>query len=853
MKLTANKNAKKAQEIIMIDDCLAKSYKDGNGNVIAGRKIFNHCQIVGSIATELTKRLPKWVSDNLFPKGCELIVALHDLGKISPTFQKKIYSSLSEKSAILEILKNIDFSIESSWGGHAGISEKTLSDIINNKYIPKIVGQHHGYTPPSGFGTSTAEYFGGKEWNDLRVDFINSLKNYFNTDFPDIKTHLQSRVIAGLTTVSDWIGSGYYFDNNDQDWQSKIVTAVDNSGFVKPIIINNLSFEDIFGFLPNKTQSTLTDKVKHNSVHIVESDTGSGKTEAALYAAYKLLENNQATGVYFALPTQITSDKIYDRFNKFLNKILAKNSDHRISTLIHSNAWIKMLSLGEDCAPNGSWFDNTKKKILSPFAVGTIDQALMSVMNVKHGFVRTFGLLGKVIILDEIHSYDDYTNSIIDKLIEESQKLGCTIIILSATLTKHRKKELLNGCVKLSDYPLITISHNDKTIEETVVPGSKEVKTDIKIINCENIAINEIIKRAESGQQCIYIQNTVQEAQNLYLKIKNIISGLNIEIGLIHSRFVQNDRNNIENKWLRYYDKNFSYEERYLNGRILIGTQILEQSLDIDADFIISNIAPSDLLIQRIGRLWRHDRVRIKAASKDFYITSPRYEDSLKNLEFAFNKTGKIYPIYTLIRTLEVWKDKSSIVLPKDIRDLIEQTYEKRKESNKDINNLYILTKEKQENLAQYALNFTAINGQNIKDDEAKTRYGQITYKNLLLLKKIEYIDNNSVKVTLIDDDVIIVYTNSRRVKSNESLKTKLTLNKFIVKIPEYDMDYQQDIQDIRWLKDYFYLGSDLSRASELTVGILNKNETVTSTNNSPLHKVKKICYNSKTGLLIEK
>jgi CRISPR-associated endonuclease/helicase Cas3 len=138
---------------------------------------------------------------------------------------------------------------------------------------------------------------------------------------------------------------------------------------------------------------------------------GLGKTEAALYAAYQLLAKQKATGIYFALPTQLTSNKIHERVNAFLAKILHTTNSNQNALLLHSNAWLKR-ELAVEGNPNGSWFEESKRGILAPFAVGTIDQALMAVMNIKHGFVRAFGLAGKVVILDEVHSYDTYTGTL---------------------------------------------------------------------------------------------------------------------------------------------------------------------------------------------------------------------------------------------------------------------------------------------------------------------------------------------------------------------------------------------------------------------------------------------------------
>jgi len=153
------------------------------------------------------------------------------------------------------------------------------------------------------------------------------------------------------------------------------------------------------------------------------------------------LSSGQSSGIYFALPTQLTSNKIFDRFQDFLGEVLADDCPHR-SLLLHANAWLFETDMGEEGRPGGAWFNQSKRGLLAPFAVGTIDQALMAAMNVKHGFVRAFGLAGKIVILDEVHTYDAYTGSLMDALVQLLRQLNCTVIILSATLNQERREQL---------------------------------------------------------------------------------------------------------------------------------------------------------------------------------------------------------------------------------------------------------------------------------------------------------------------------------------------------------------------------------------------------------------------------
>src|SRR5690606_33072675 len=180
----------------------------------------------------------------------------------------------------------------------------------------------------------------------------------------------------------------------------------------------------------------------------------------------------QACGIYFALPTQLTSNKIYERFNAFLERILAEGCRHR-SRLLHGKAWLVDTDMGEEGRPGGAWFNHAKRGLLAPFAVGTIDQALMAAMNVKHGFVRAFGLAGKVVILDEVHTYDAYTGTLLNALVELLRELHCTVIILSATLNRERRQELLGAVVREDAYPLISAAPSQQPASEWPVPAGE--------------------------------------------------------------------------------------------------------------------------------------------------------------------------------------------------------------------------------------------------------------------------------------------------------------------------------------------------------------------------------------------
>ncbi len=343
---------------------------------------------------------------------------------------------------------------------------------------------------------------------------------------------------------------------------------------------------------------------------------GCGKTEAALAAAYQLIAAGKATGLYFALPTQVTSNRIHLRVQPFVERISA---DPAAVRLAHSASWLvetepppKLCPASPDAEAREhvragrSWFASAKRALLAPFGVGTIDQALLGIVAAKHFFVRQFGLAGKVVILDEVHTYDLYTSTLIGALVKRLRELQCTVIILSATLTEKRRRELLG----LADdqpvsaaYPLVSgvagslhrarrASHRHRRRfrygtspvpcrwkKRWIVPAAANV--------CCGFATQWMRHKRPTGRFRAPISKAAQASRCCILA----------------SPF--SAANNSKNDWMNRLGKDSTNRP---NGCVLVSTQVAEQSVDIDADLLITDLAPTDMLLQRLGRLWRHDR-----------------------------------------------------------------------------------------------------------------------------------------------------------------------------------------------------------------------------------------------------
>lgn len=805
---------------VPFERCPAKTFTTASGDVLLGRTVLNHCTIVGEVARELIARMPLKTKQILFPKSAPLVAAAHDIGKVSPTFFEKIRRACTVLPDGLETLPLIDPAMERQWGGHAGVSEVTAIFVSAPKFIPEVLGQHHGFSPPINGLLADDEIFGGTAWLLERQKLLTSLKAELDLDWPHIESAAQARLISGLTSVADWIGSGAFFENPEAPWRDNICNALDSAGLVPPIYKKELSFGDVFsGYTPLVTQQRFIDKVKGPGVYVLEAPMGLGKTEAALFAAYKMVSSGQASGIYFALPTQLTSNKIYDRFQSFLQQILAEECRHQ-SLLLHGSAWmLESTDMGEEGRPGGAWFSQAKRGLLAPFAVGTIDQALMSAMNVKHGFVRAFGLAGKVVILDEVHTYDSYTGTLLDALVDLLRQLHCTVIILSATLTRDRRQTIIGAPVSRNDYPLITALKNSNTDQipvEIEGESSPAHHVNVTITGSEQRAVSEAFSRAEQGEQVLWIENTVNEAQKRFLDMASVSQELGISCGLLHSRFTQEDRQAIEDVWVNQLGKP-GWQERQSCGRILVGTQVLEQSLDIDADFLVSRFAPTDMILQRLGRLWRHSACpRISGARCEAWIIAPDRLPAIEDPVTYFGASAFVYSPYVLCRSLAVWESLDRVVLPDDIRVLMDKTYIDQKETGamaKWFDELENGTKKRagRQALRQFANLTLSEGGKTLPESKAQTRFSEEETVDVLLVKSLErIIDKRHSLVTLLSGETVILPWDKYKTSKNEwrILSVKLMRQVVHVRVNNAPGKIAIDTLSDYGLGNVFYLGN---------------------------------------------
>ncbi len=820
MYLKSKSVEEKTFKALPLSACYAKTIVSEEGLIEFGLNLKTHSLIVGTVASLLIELLPIEVQKSVFPLGVALIAASHDIGKANPFFMKRIYQAVCKEVAEeMEEFQGITSNREEATGYHSGVSQAFFKEI--HEEVASIVGQHHGFYNSVNYFAED-EKAGGKPWNRIRNQLFEELTLYFNQKLPHIEGPFIHSAIAGLVTVADWIGSGTVFQNL-KELQSESIAllarkALKQAGFMAPKIKKNLSFKDIFQFDPWPSQQTFINSVQQTSVYVLEALMGEGKTEAALYGAYKKLEKGEATGIYFALPTRLTSERMHSRMAHFLKTILEEPNQQKVF-LLHGSAWLFETALGEEGAVGGSWFDAAKRKILAPFGVGTLDQALLSILHVKHKAVRSFALAGKVVILDEIHSYDAYTGTLIQYLLKELEALGCTVIMLSATLTKERKEELLDIPLDNSSraYPLIT-EKNKSSVSVLQPAFTNESSVEITCCSKYQATINEALTFAFNGAQVLWIENTVAEAQDVFLQIAARATEAGIEAGLLHSRFPSYQRLNLEEYWVDMFGK-AKEQERKKTGRILVGTQVLEQSLDIDADLLISKLAPSDMLLQRLGRLWRHrsnDDFRPNGAKRKMIVLTPCIDQQFSPWK-GFGPSGNVYAPYVLWRTYHVWKALSQITIPRDVISILERTYSDQEEYGS-----YAAIKEdikkKKAELKRKALNGIALVGPK-EDESAATRHSELETCPVLLLQSLPAKD--SMVFTLLDGSTIDC---SQKTESEKkSIAKKIFKN--IIFVAAYCAPDPIGLNELSWIRPYFYV--EENEKTRLRVALIEKSGSI--------------------------
>jgi len=611
-------------------------------------------------------------------------------------------------------------------------------DLLN--WFMEASNGHHGLPPKQGNKILTDYY---KDSDTQAVEsFVNECLELFKIEelFITIDVELLyddlfvdwakfSWALTGFYVLCDWIGSGETFEYCDdtsleiRDYFEKTALPTANSAIkeagILPCKVNG-ELDPLKQLLDLPEGSKLTplqelvktiDLPKQPQLFIIEDETGAGKTEASLILLNRLLSRGLAQGFYLALPTMATADGIYPRVKKTYGKLYEKgqkpslvlsHSSAKLSkkftdTILYSQSQANQQQYEDDAQSRCmDWLaDNRKKSLLAHVGVGTIDQTFLAVLKVKYQSLRLIGLLGKVLVIDEAHAYDAYMGKELEVLLEVHAAMGGTAIVMSATLPFNIRKKLgvaflkglgIRGCPisEYKAYPLLTHISADRPPHE--IPCKMNPQKQKKAIHYEIVhdetCIYDLIKESLAQNKSVcWIRNCVRDARSSY----KIWAGKHDKVDLFHARFVLADRLSVQEKVMQSFGKASQQKQR--QGRLLIATQVVEQSLDLDFDVMITDLAPIDLMLQRAGRLHRHIRDingNPKAQGKDeraaavLTIHAPEINENpdINWLSEKFPNAKKVYSNHALLwvglMALNNLKEK---IIPKNIRPLVESVY----------------------------------------------------------------------------------------------------------------------------------------------------------------------------------
>jgi CRISPR-associated helicase Cas3/CRISPR-associated endonuclease Cas3-HD len=596
--------------------------------------------------------------------------------------------------------------------------------------LGSIVGSHHGVTPEDtqlALAEGRVDLAGSGPWSRVRTHFLDRaaaqvggravLSRYANVDL----SKPSQALLTAIVIVADWIASNpdlfplrpistlhepppepsdtLTSSRLDHGWAT---LALPSQWEPRPIDNDlNAVFRARFDRPDGAARPVQVAAVEtalaqsEPGMIIIEAPMGSGKTEAALMAAEVLAHASGANGCFIALPTQATTDAMFTRVRSWLNRLPGSASTS--ISLAHGKANLndeytglvrtgKFTSVGDGDSDSGAviaheWLSGRKKSGLASFVVGTIDQVLFASLKSRHLMLRHLALAGKVVIIDEVHAYDVYMSQYLHRVLHWLGAYRVPVVLLSATLPDHRRAELLHaydsgrGTTVLAPqehpgYPVVCGSGG-------MPPRSVDLPADRTTVKIDRLAddldtlVNYLRKHLADGGCAVVVRNTVGRVQETAERL--IAEFGDAAVTINHSRFLACDRAKIDQGLVTRFGPQGNGSERPAL-HIVVASQVVEQSLDIDFDLMITDLAPIDLVLQRMGRLHRHDRDRPDAV-KQARVALVGIEDWAVAPIMATKGSRRVYGEHMLFRSAALLAERDEIVLPHDIAPLVQSAY----------------------------------------------------------------------------------------------------------------------------------------------------------------------------------
>ncbi|WP_161598291.1 CRISPR-associated helicase Cas3' [Pseudodesulfovibrio senegalensis] len=704
-------------------DYWGKTFLDGDWHHLG-----HHCLDVAAVAERLLDTNPVWSARmvDLAPMPSVharslllFLAACHDLGKFHPGFQR--LTPLGEKFGHRR-------------GGYAhhhteyGLAfwEKLwpwdyldLPDEYSLKPLLTAAFCHHG-SPRGicdlGHSTFSVEADAEAFVREMAARFL--CESY--EQFREAELEPLSWFAAGLIILADWIGSNEHWfkpvsrwDGFEAYWpaaQGRAADAVAALGLAGARATDTCGFADLLphlkGCAPSHMQQAVLDlpEPAGPEMLIIEDLTGGGKTEAALLAAHRSMRFGLASGLYVGLPTMATANAMYERLARGYRALFDQDI---FFALAHGGTFLNetyMSGLGarqgadndEGAAVSAHWLaDSRKKALLAACGVGTIDQALLGVLGAKHQSLRLLGLCRSVLVVDEVHSYDVYTGELLANLLRFHAAMGGSAVLLSATMTDELRRSLAgawrNGRTLAGKsvpefeqdadpfsvpFPLMTRLTDEKS-ESMLVATRRALNVVVDSVHDESGMFDTLRRAFKAGACACWIRNTVADVLDAARLLVEEYGLPADRVLVFHSRFTGADRADIERDVLHLFGKESVASDRA--GKILIASQVVEQSLDLDFDVLLSDLAPMELMIQRAGRCHRHERSRpVGYETAVMRVLMPEPGDDAPGDWYGamFEKGQYVYPRPAVLwRTARLLCTKGAIVLPRDARELVEGAY----------------------------------------------------------------------------------------------------------------------------------------------------------------------------------
>lgn len=667
-----------------------------------------------------------------------LLIATHDIGKISAAFQGM--ANDRRTTAQRERLEQTGITFPPTYSNppyHAEVSAIWLHDHLQRReagttthlmwVLRDAMGGHHGrFTQDSmrdirqRLTKSERQAPAWADWRDATYSLLRSILTpampLANLGAPQ---HIRPATVAltGFIILCDWIGSNdQYFpaapnvplsDYPDLARQ-RAALAVQQAGLgTQRTTPTYTTFTATFPTISQprplqKAVDSLPDEVLTAPLlAIIEAPTGEGKTEAALALARRLGAHETHDELFFALPTMATSNQMFGRLEAFFQRLAGSAVRLTHSQAAVSEDELRRAALAgdrEDTAASAraaiEWFAGPKKAMLAPFGVGTVDQVELAGLHVRHYMLRLFALAGKVVIIDEVHAYDAYMSTILEHTLAWLASMGTSVFLLSATLPANRHHALatsfLHGLYEPSPsivlpdplpYPVLSLyraSHAPYRVAPAAFRTAQHLTLRLQERQSAQHDAQHLLDLVRHGGAVARICNRVDDAQAIFAELRALQSGSAQHI-LLHARMPLGERTRREQTIAAWVGNATTRTPD--QPLIIVGTQVLEQSLDYDVDVMVSDFAPIDLLLQRAGRLHRHTK---RTNQRPIHHRTPVLEVMLHTNDTGLpNWTGweHIYDPYILWRTWEVLHTKRvgnecPVVLPRDYRPLIEAVYQ---------------------------------------------------------------------------------------------------------------------------------------------------------------------------------